>query len=329
MQSTPAGTRVLITGAAGFIGVHAMRHFASLGCEILGTDLRAPRVPFPAGRFEVCDLLDADGLNRLVAGFSPTHLIHLGARTDTFGRRSLEEYAANTRGTENVIAAANACLTLQRIIMTSSRLVCPVGYMPQADDDYCPPNLYGESKVEMERIIRRTPIRAEWMITRPTGIWGPGFLVPSYRDFFEQIRSGRYAHLGSANPRKTFGYVGNFVFQMQRLLEAPAAQVQGRVFYLGDYEPVALREWADLIAAEFGRPRLRTLPLGVLRLLASAGDLAVRAGWSNFPLTSIRLRNMLSDAVHDLAPISALTGPLPFNLDGATRETVAWLRENP
>jgi nucleoside-diphosphate-sugar epimerase len=328
MQSILGGARIMITGAAGFIGGHAMRHFAGLGCETLGTDVRPPRLPFSAGRFVACDLLDAIGLHRLVTDFSPTYLIHLGARTDTFERRSLEGYAANTRGTMHVIAAANGCPRLRRLLLTSSRLVCPVGYMPKTDYDYRPPNLYGESKAEMERIIRRTAIRAEWLITRPTGIWGPGFLVPSYRDFFEQIRSGRYVHIGDANPRKTFGYVGNTVFQIQRLLEAPAAQVHGRVFYLGDYEPVALREWADLIASGFGR-RLRTLPLGTLRLGAVAGDLMVQAGWRNFPLTSIRLRNMLSDAVHDLAAVHKLTGPLPFRLDIATRETVSWLRENP
>jgi nucleoside-diphosphate-sugar epimerase len=261
--------------------------------------------------------------------FNPDYLLHLGARTDTFERRSLDGYAANVQGVRNVIAAANASRGLRRIIMTSSRLVCPIGYLPKSDDDFCPPNLYGQSKVETERITKATAIRAEWLITRPTAIWGPGFMVPSYRDFFEQIRRGRYFHLGSSNPRKTFGYVKNFSFQMEKLLEAPQERVQGRIFYVGDYEPVSLRDWADLIAREFGRRPVLTVPLGLLRAAAFGGDLLKKVKWDNAPLTSYRLGNMLSESVHDCTALAALTGPLPHDLESATRETVAWLKNNP
>jgi nucleoside-diphosphate-sugar epimerase len=274
-------------------------------------------------------LLDAAQLQRLVVEFAPTYLVHLGARTDVFERRSITGYAANMQGTQNLIDAANACVGLRRIIMTSTRLVCRIGYQPIAADDFCPPNFYGESKAEMERIIRRNHIKAEWLITRPTAIWGPGFLVPSYRDFFEQIRKGRYFHLGAANPRKTFGYIGNTLHQMHSLLTAPSDQVQGHIFYLGDYEPLQLREWADMIAHEFGRKPISTLPLGLLRAGSLAGDMMVRVGWRNFPLTSPRLRNMLADSVHDLTPIATVAGALPHTLEEATRDTVAWLKDNP
>lgn len=167
------------------------------------------------------------------------------------------------------------------------------------------------------------------MLTRPTAIWGPGFLVPSYRDFFEQIRKGRYLHLGNVEIQKTFGYVKNFAFQMERLLAAPVRAVHRKLFYVGDYEPVRLRQWADLIAREFGRPRIRTVPLGVLRVVARVGDVLKRVGWDAVPLTSYRLGNMLSDAVHPMPELEAITGPLPYGLEQATRETVAWLKENP
>lgn len=324
-----SGPRILITGSSGFIGANAIDHFLGRGWEVRGTDIATPRRAAHGGVFERCDLLDAGRLRELVGAFRPDYLLHLGARTDTFERHSLQGYAANIDGMRNLLAAANACPGLRRIIITSSRLVCPIGYTPKSETDVCPPNFYGQSKVETERVTRSTPIQAEWLITRPTAIWGPGFLVPSYRDFFEQIRAGRYVHLGGANPRKTFGYVGNFTFQMERLLLAPAGQVQGRTFYIGDDPPIRLRDWADHIARGFGRPPIRALPLPALRLGALAGDALRWMGWDAVPLTSYRLANMLAESVHDCAPLAAVTGPAPYDLAAATAATVAWIKANP
>lgn len=320
------GRRLLITGASGFIGANAVDYFMNGGYAVRATDqLRPSRLAHEAV-FTQCDLLDGPKLEKIFREFAPQYLLHLGAVTDTHQRSRIDEYAANIEGVQNVLAASNATPSLRRIIITSSRLVCRIGYQPASDQDYAPPNAYGQSKVETERIVRTTPIHAEWLITRPTAIWGNGFLVPSYRDFFEQIRRGRYVHFSNQNPHKTFGYVRNFTFQMEKLLLAPREQVQGRVFYIGDYEPVRLRDWADLIASEFGRKPIPTLPLGLVRVMAKFGDGLKSLGWSHVPLTSYRLSNMLAPAVYNLSALEEITGPLPYDLAAATRETVAWLK---
>jgi nucleoside-diphosphate-sugar epimerase len=320
--------RIIITGSSGFIGTNAVDYFLSRGYAVSATDLVLPRSKDRPRVFTQCDLLDATGLKRLFANFNPDYLLHLGARTDLLERKSLAGYAANIQGVQNILDAARACPGLRRIIVTSSRFVCPMGYTPSSEEDYCPPNLYGQSKVETERLTRSANLRTEWLITRPSGIWGPGFRTP-YRDFFEQVRHARYFHLGAANPRKTLGYVKNSVFQMEKLLLAPAVKVQGRVFYIGDYEPVLLRNWANLVAREFGKEPPRALPLGLLRAGALVGDVLMRLGWTSVPLMSSRLRNMLTETVHDFSPLQSITGPLPYDLATATHETVLWLKDNP
>ncbi len=321
--------RILVTGGSGFIGTNAIDYLLSRGYVVCSTDIAPPSRKEHEAVFSRCDLLDGIGLRNLFLRFNPDFLLHLGARTDTFERKSLDGYAANMQGVKNVIAAANACRSLRRLVMTSSRLVCRIEYMPKSDDDFCPPNFYGQSKVESEKIVKGSEIGPEWVITRPTAIWGPGFLVPSYRDFFEQIRRGTYFHLGRANPLKTFGYVKNSVYQMERLLLAPREKVDRQLYYIGDYEPVSLRDWADSIALEFGRQPNPTLPLSALRLAARVGDILKAIGWKTVPLTSYRLNNMLSPAVFDGSRLRELTGPLPYDLRSATRETVQWLKANP
>ena len=69
-------TRLLITGATGFIGRPAVEA-ARARFEVHAT-ARAPRAPFPPDvRFHRCDVLDAHETERLVAAVRPTHLLHL------------------------------------------------------------------------------------------------------------------------------------------------------------------------------------------------------------------------------------------------------------
>lgn len=319
--------RLLITGAAGFIGSAAIPHFSRLGYQVTGTDMTGPRRPLPDGvDYHTVDLRDRPAVISLFAKVRPELLLHLGARTDTFERRSLDGYAANIDGMRHLLEAANRIDELRRMIITSSRLVCRIGYTPSSDTDYRPPNLYGQSKVETEKVVRSNNIRAEWILTRPTAIWGPGFQVPSYRDFFEQVRKGRYFHIGNTAPMKTFGYIDNFLFQMEKLLTAPREAVHERVFYIGDYESIRLPDWANLIAEAFGRPHPAKVPLWILSGVARVGNVLKAVGWDNVPLTTHRLHNMLIDSVHDCSPLEAITGPLPVGLREATLRTVEWMK---
>jgi nucleoside-diphosphate-sugar epimerase len=253
-------------------------------------------------------------------------VIHLGARTDLEGS-SVEDYSANTVGVRSLIYAIESAGELQRVVFGSSRLVCRIGYQPARDDDYCPTTAYGQSKAIGEQIVRnsREQIRAPWLIVRPTSIWGPWFDAP-YRTFFLMIAQGRYVHPRGKAILKSFGYVGNTVFQLIRLLRAPSEKVTGRTLYLADYPPVDVLDFANSICAEMRATPVRTMPLSLLRVLAIAGDVLKHAGWRNPPLTSFRLGNLTTEMVHDLRNLEALAGPLPYSVSEGIRVTVNWMR---
>jgi GlcNAc-P-P-Und epimerase len=259
----------------------------------------------------------------VVQSVDPTHIIHLGARTDLEGQ-TVSNYAANTEGTENLLSAAASIDPPPRLIVASTRMVCRIGYQPRSDLDYCPPNAYGQSKVEMERIVRGSGYDAAWLLIRPTSIWGPWFGAP-YRDFFLAVARGRYRHPAGGRILKSFGYVGNTVHQILGLMQAPDPRVTGRVFYLADYEPIEVLDWARRIQAETGGPAVRTLPIGILRAVAGGGDLLKRLGWREPPLTSFRLSNLLTEMLYDLEPVRALVPDSPVSIDEGVKRTVAWL----
>jgi nucleoside-diphosphate-sugar epimerase len=315
---------VLVTGGSGFIGTNAVAHFEALGCNVLSLDTRPARDAKQERTLHRCDMLDRDRLEAEFRRFEPDFVVHLAARTDLHETRDLGGYAANIDGTRNVLEAAAGCRSVRRMIVASSRMVCRIGYVPQSESDYCPPNLYGESKVRTEQIVRDSGVQFEWIIIRPTSIWGEWFDIP-YRLFFDSIRRGRYRHPAGLDPAKSFGYVGNCVYQLERLLLTGDPEVVGRTIYQCDYPPLRLRAWADLIRREMELPPIADLPLSLLRAAGRAGDVLQALGMRNVSLTSFRLGNLTTEMVYPTGPLERVAGALPFTLAESVRRTVGWM----
>jgi len=317
--------RVLITGGSGFIGTNLVSFYIERGAEVCNIDIAPPRNKEHSRFWKQVDIMDFEHLQKEIHSFSPTHIIHLAAQTGTVDRgKTIEDYATNFKGVENLILACKELSNLQRIIFTSSMLVCKPGYIPRNDEDYCPPNLYGKSKVLGERIVREKAreLSCSWVIVRPIGIWGPWFDTP-YREFFLTIAKGLYVHPGKRGALQTLGFVGNTVYQLHKLATAPSEKVHGKVFYLGDLPPLNLRDWANLIQQTFGARKIPTVPVWLLKAVAKVGDLAKFLGWKNPLLTSSRLKNMLTDFIYDIDPL--LTENLPYTLEEGVRITIDWL----
>jgi nucleoside-diphosphate-sugar epimerase len=325
---TPASeplSRVLVTGGSGFIGTNLVEHYRRAGVEVLNLDSTAPRNPEHRLEWQAADLLSREELARAVTGYRPTHVVHLAARTDLKGG-SEGDYRANVDGVRNLLDAVEAADSVRRLIVASSRMVCRIGYVPSHEADYCPPNAYGASKVQTELIVRAWATQIPWVIVRPTSLWGPWFDVP-YKDFFLNVARRRFVHVRGRKVWKSFGYVGNSVSQLNALLGAPRASFDRQTMYLADFPPLEVSAWANRVQQVIGSGRLRSAPYGLLKLVALAGDGLGRLGWSNPPLTSFRLSNLLTQMVYDLEPIRCVAPQLPYSIDEGIAETVGWLRE--
>jgi nucleoside-diphosphate-sugar epimerase len=318
--------RVVVTGGSGFIGTNLVEHFVARGDTVLNLDVRSPRNQTHRKYWKNVDLLDVANLNRELNEFRPELILHMGARTDLDGL-SDSDYADNTVGVENLLTAIERTKSLRKIIFASSRLVCGIGYQPKDETDYCPSTAYGESKVIGERLVRDASSRipCPWLIVRPTSIWGPWFDVP-YKTFFLSIAKGQYVHPGAGQILKSFGFVGNTVYELQRLADAPGESVHRKTLYLADYPPVDVAQMANSIQRALGAQPIKTVNRAILRPAAWLGDALKAFGWRNPPLTSFRLNNLLTPMVHDLEPLRAIVGELPYTMETGVAMTVDWLR---
>jgi len=321
-----AGERVLVTGASGFIGTNLLEFYRSWGAgAVANFDIAAPRNPDHQDFWVNLDICDAARVRAAMRDFRPTAVFHLAARADLIGQTAAD-YPENSDGVRNVIAAMRELPNRPPLIVASSRMVCDIRHHPKSDTDYSAPNGYGQSKVLTEIVTRQECGNAiPWVLVRPTGIWGPWFDIP-YRNFFDVVRRGLYLHPGQMRVRKSYGFVGNMVYQLDRLMFAGLAQAQGRTLYVTD-PPTEVLSWARQIAAAYGQRPPFTVPYPLLAVGAKVGDLLQKMGWYNPPLTSFRLGNLTTDMMIDYMLAETVTGPVPYPMEDAIAVTIDWLSQ--
>ena len=317
--------KVLITGGSGFIGTNMINFLLKENVTVLNLDIRKPVKKNHVFFWKEINILDQNKLTNQIRDFQPDYVLHLAARTDLDGN-NIVDYETNTTGTQNLINATNLTDSIKRIIFTSSMLVCKIGYVPSSFLDYNPNTLYGESKVEMENIIHKNSINTEWMIIRPTSIWGPWFNEP-YRNFFDLVIKGLFIHPGDKACTKTYGYVGNSIYQIYQLMNSSKEKIQNKCFYIGDTPPIPISDWADEIRMENSNKTNLKFPYFIFILLGYTGDLLKIFG-IKFPMTSFRLKNMTINNIINLEHLNIVTGKNPFSRIQGTKETLNWLKNN-
>nr|WKN40071.1 NAD(P)-dependent oxidoreductase [Tunicatimonas sp. TK19036] len=316
--------RLLITGASGFIGTNVIEDCLQKNIDLINIDWNPPLNEQHNAYWKECDIMDYDKLSALFKAFQPTHVLHLAARTDTDIYEldgDLNEYIQNTKGTQHVLDCIKNTSSITRAIITSSMFVCESGYMPQHDQDFKPFTLYGVSKKLTEDYTRSADLQCTWTIIRPQTIWGPWSL--RYRDvMFKVMQKGLYFHPSKRNVRRAYGYVGNVVWQIEQIFQAPAEKVHQEVFYVGD-QPVDLRQWVEEIALELTNKPVRILPTPLVKGIALTGDL-LQKGNIRFPITSTRFNSMTQDYLTPINKTYQVLGTPPYTLKSGVKEMISW-----
>jgi nucleoside-diphosphate-sugar epimerase len=323
-----SGARVLVTGACGFIGSNLTRELVHRGAVVAGLDLASSdwaRLPDGVQRISA-DLLDSGSLIGTLSTYDVVY--HLAARTDLDGR-SMGDYALNTEGTANLIAALVAAGGVSRFVHYSTQLVVGLFNESRFIDETEPFRTrtpYGESKIESERIVARlcATHAIDYTIIRPTSVYGPWGAEP-YREFFNAVKHGRYVHVGRASNLVSLAYVKNLVDQTLLLSTHPDAS--NETFFGNDFHPYTMREIVDTAAAYYGI-RVRRAPVWLLTVVAYVLGLFKVVG-IKVPLYPFRLRNMRMTYCYDIQKSVRLGYDPRYDLSEGIQETLSWYDAHP
>jgi nucleoside-diphosphate-sugar epimerase len=316
--------KILITGGSGFIGTNLVSKLASLKAfEILNIDVKKP-IESQLTYWRFCDILNPQSVSDAFNFFKPDSVIHLAARTDTDPKNTLNDYRVNTEGTDNVINAIKQCDSIKRVIITSTQFVHQYKGLPKNDEDYAPHTVYGESKVIMERATRSANLTCTWTIIRPTNIWGPWHLRYPH-EFWKVLSMGLYFHPGKKPVLRSYGYVGNVVFQIISILQSSVEKVNCKVYYVGD-PPIDLYDWVNGFSIKQTGKKVKIIPRKFVRSIALMGDLLALLR-IKFPLTSSRYKSMTSNNISPIENTISAFGVPPFSLEQGIEESVNWMRK--
>lgn len=261
--------RLLITGAAGFIG----REFCALA-EARGHVLRrvlrrAPEVL--AGEVVVADLEAAPDLAGAMAGVDV--VVHLAARVHRM-REDVADveaayHAANVAVTQRLVEQAAAAGVRRFVFISSVKAQAersPGRPLTEADAA-APEDAYGRSKLAAERALQAVAEAQgmEWVVLRPVLVLGPG-AAGNVARLLRLVECGVPLPLGRVRAQRSLLNVWNFADLIERCCVHPAAA--GQCFLAADCRgdsPGLVRALAHAL----GRPaRLLPVPLSCLRALA-------------------------------------------------------------
>jgi UDP-glucuronate 4-epimerase len=291
------GKRILVTGAAGFIGFHTCLRLLAGGARVLGLDdlnayydvelkqARLARLEGLAGfAFERCDVADKARVLALLGDFRPHYVVHLAAQAGV--RFSLQDPSAYLRANiDGFLAVLEACRAqpVRHLIYASSSSVYGANSkVPFCESDRVdnPRSLYAVTKRSNELMAHTY---AELFAIPVSGlrfftVYGPwGRPDMAYFSFTKAILEGRPIDVfNHGQMQRDFTYIDDVVEAIARLVPLPpnaaaatgasgdaaAAALGHRLYNVGNHSPVALQQFIAVIEATLGRKaELRLLPM--------------------------------------------------------------------
>lgn len=292
--------RVLVTGASGFVGPHAVRALADAGHEVWTTDRReASSEPqeAPAERHRICDLTQAPRVLELVREVRPEAVLHLASVSSVAQSLRHPRHALlnNLMATCSVLEALRDMPGTRALLVGSAEQygnAAPEELPLREEHPFRPASPYAVSKVAQEHLALQ--YHDTWgvdvVLTRSFNHTGPGqnpdFALPAFAQQIVQAERGAgepRLRVGNLEVQRDFLDVRDVARAYALLLEhgqnGCAYNVcRGVAHRLRDLVDAMVRRASVEIRVEIDASRLRPADLLVLR-----GDptrLQERTGWT-------------------------------------------------
>ena len=316
--------KVLITGAAGFIGYHLAKRLCEEGLEVIGIDtindyysvqLKIDRLnelkPFDNFTFYTISITDKDALDELFAKYGFTHIINLAAQAGV--RYSIDKpykyIDANLIGFINILEACRQHPVNHLIFASSSSVYGANQKIPFKETDHTdhPVSLYAATKKANEMMAHSYSSLYDIPCTglRFFTVYGPwGRPDMAYYKFARAIMQTETIQVyNQGKMRRDFTYVDDIVESIYRLLDKvpdknhsldtpnKSSVARYALYNIGNNQPVELMTFIQTLEKIIGhKAQMEMLPMqpgDVVETYANIDNLSQRVGFS--PKTSLEV----------------------------------------
>ncbi len=272
--------RVLVTGAAGFIGYHLSQRLLQDGIAVYGIDnlndyydvcLKKARLaqllPHPNFEFRYLDLSDRPGMAELFSE-SFDGVVHLAAQAGVrYSLQNPHAYAdSNLVGFLNILEGCRQQQTPHLVFASSSSVYGANRQVPFSTEDNVdhPISLYAATKKANELMAHSYSHLYGLPMTglRFFTVYGPwGRPDMAYFKFVEAIAQGQPINIyNHGKMQRDFTYIDDVVEGIVRVLHRPpqsqpnqSTAAPYKIYNLGNNSPVQLLKFIEIIESEMGQ----------------------------------------------------------------------------
>ena len=311
--------KILVTGAAGFIGMHVSERLLAAGHQVTGLDnlndyydpaLKQARLArlrdLPGFAFQRLDLADGAGMRALVAAGGFERVVHLGAQAGVrYSLTNPQVYLdSNVTGTLNVLEGCRHHGVGHLVFASTSSvygLNTRMPFSPHHGVDH-PLSLYASTKRAGELLCHNyaalfgLPVTALRFFT-VYGPWGRPDMSPML--FAQKMLAGQPIDVfNGGHHRRDFTYIDDIVEGVVRACDHVAtpdpawdsaapdpatSRAPYRIYNIGNQSPVELLRFIGLLEESLGvKAQMNFLPLqpgDVPDTLADCSDLELAVGF--------------------------------------------------
>lgn len=256
-------TKSLVTGGAGFIGSHVVKHCLAMGHQVIALDDLSGGFEdhVPAGAtFIKGSVTDHELLAKLFQEHKFDYVYHLAA----YAAEGLSHFIRRFNYTNNLIASVNLINesvkhNVKCFVFTSSIAVYGKGQLPMTEDmTPTPEDPYGVSKyaVELDLKAAHEMFGLNYVVFRPHNVYGENQNIgDKYRNvigiFINQIMQNKPMTIfGDGEQTRAFSYIDDVAIPIAHCVNNKEAY--NEVFNIGADKPYTINELVEVVAKHLG-----------------------------------------------------------------------------